>query len=113
MLENKGARLRFMALRAVLILPRHRQAARRLENIAAVRVMTVHTIHMALNNGMMLRQIKFPLHVEMTLKARGRTLSGINDQVCMATRTNMLAAGAVARFATNLAAHRRILNVQA
>ncbi len=53
--KNKRARLRLMTLRAALILRRHRESACWFENIAAVRIVAVGAIHVALDEGMMLR----------------------------------------------------------
>lgn len=113
MLENKRARLGHVALRATLILPRHGQAALRFEDVTAVRVVAIHAIHVAFDDRMMLRQVKFRLYVQMTLKTGLRFFTGVDDEAGLAAGMDMLAARAVAGLATALAGHRRIFNMQA
>src|ERR1700677_246827 len=78
-LKNKRARLVFVTLRATLVLPGHRQAACRFEDIAAMRVMAVYTVHVPFDDRMMLRQVKFALYVQVALKAGVRFFTGIDD----------------------------------
>lgn len=113
MLENKWPRLRLVALRTTLVLPRHRQSALRLEYVAAVRVVAIHTAHVAFDHRMMLWQVEFRLHVQMALKAGIRLFSRVDDEGRIAAGADMLAAGAVARFTAALSTHRRVLNMQA
>src|SRR5579863_6299048 len=54
--KDKWTSLCLMALRAGLVLTGHRQTARRFKNIAAMWIMTIHAIHMALDDRMMLWQ---------------------------------------------------------
>ena len=63
MFEYKWTCLFAMALSAVLILPRHGQAARRLENIRPVRIVALHAIHASFNHWMALGQMKFCLRL--------------------------------------------------
>ena len=66
MLENKGTRLLAMALRTGLILPRHRQATGRFENIFAMRIVALNTIHPAFDHRMMLRQVELGVNLQVT-----------------------------------------------
>ena len=75
MLEDKWPGLVAMALRATFVLPRHGQPARRFHDVAAVRIMALHAVHVPFDNRMMLRQIKFGVDVEMTLKTGRRILA--------------------------------------
>lgn len=79
-LEHHRARLFTMTLGAAFVEPRHRQSAGRFENVAAVRVVALNTVHFTLNHGMMLGQIKFSLNFEVALKARRRVFAGVNDE---------------------------------
>lgn len=80
MLEHKWPCLLAMTLRATLVQARHGQTAGRLENVHAMRVMALNTIHMPLNNGMTLRQSELAAHLEMALEARRRILAGIHNK---------------------------------
>ena len=60
MFKNKRPRLVAMTLRAAFILPRHRQPARRFENVPAMRIVTLHAAHVAFDDWMMLRQRWIP-----------------------------------------------------
>jgi hypothetical protein len=67
-LENKGPGLVAMTLRAAFVLPSHGQPAFWLEDVATVGIVTLHAAQAAFNDLMMLRQAKFSVNVEMTLK---------------------------------------------
>ncbi len=111
-LKNEGPGLVLMTLGATLILPRHGQTTRRFEDVAAVGIMAVNTAHVPLNHGMMLREIEFGLHIQMTLEAGFGIFAGIDDQAGGATGADMLAAGAVTGFATALAGQGGTFKVQ-
>jgi hypothetical protein len=107
-LENERASLFAMTLGAVLVLPRHGQAARRLHDIHPVRIVALHAIHFAFNHRMVLRQVKFSPGFLVTLKAGFRIFAGINDeflQPAAAGHRDVLAPRAVTRFAAALARH--------
>jgi len=113
-LEYERPRLLAMALRAIFILPRHRQPARRFKNVHPVRVVALDAIHLPFNNGMMLWQVELGLRLQMALETRRRVLPWVNDELAAATTGfNVLAARAVARFATGLALQRGILDMNA
>jgi len=108
MLENERTCLFPVTLRAILVFPRHGQAARRLHDIHPVRIVALHAAHFAFNDGMMLRQVKFSLGILMALEARFRVLAGIDDEFLQPAapgHRDVLAARAVARFAAALAGH--------
>ena len=112
-LKDERARLCPVTLRAALILTRHRQTASRFENVAAVGVVAIHAIHMALNDGMMLRQRELRVSIQVALKTGLRVFVGINNQFGGTTGANVLAARAVAGFAPALIAHGTVGNMQA
>jgi hypothetical protein len=101
-LENKRARLLAMTLRAAFVLSRHRQTTSGFENVRAVRVMALHAIHFVFENGMMMRQLKFRVRFEMAFETRAGIFMRIDDELSSG-RSDMFAAGAVARFATGSA----------
>jgi hypothetical protein len=102
-----------MALRATFILSRHRQPARRFENVAAVRVMAIHATHVAFDDRMMLWQTEFGVDIEMALETGCRIAAGINDELRAAAGFNVFAAWTVAGFAAGFADHRRVLKMNA
>jgi hypothetical protein len=110
--KYEGTRLIPVALGAIFIRPRHRESARRFEDIAPMRVMTLHTVHLSLNHRMVLRQRKGGMYVQMTLKAGGRVMAGVDDEFGAAAGLNVFAAGTVAGFATRLARHGRFFVVK-
>ena len=101
-LENKGTRLFPMTLGATFILPRHRQAAGRFENIRPVRIVTLHAIHFAFENRMVMRELKLGVRFEMALKTGGGILPGIDDEPA-AWGSHVFAGGAMASLATGSA----------
>jgi hypothetical protein len=106
--KNERPRLGLMTLRATLILRRHRESARRFENVAAVRIVAVGAIHVAFDDRMMLRQIEFRMNVEVTLKTGFGIFAGIDDEPRRAAGADVFAAGTVAGFAAALAGHRSV-----
>lgn len=98
-LKNKGTRLFPMTLGATFVLSRHRQAAGGFENIRAVRIVALHAIHFAFENGVVMRELKLGVRFEMALKTGGRLFPRVDDEP--ATRSSHVFAGrAMARFAT-------------
>jgi hypothetical protein len=121
-LEYKWPRLLPMTLRAILVQSRHRQSgrqaawrtARRLKNVSPMRVVALNAIHMPLDHRMMLRHSKFSIRLQMTLKARGRILSRIHNELpATAARFDMLASRPMTRFATRLSVEPRIFDMHA
>ncbi len=109
--KDKRARLVAMTLRAAFILPRHGQAARRFECVAAMRIMALHATHVAFDDRMMLRQIKFRVDVKMALKTGRRVVARVDDEFSAATGLDVFAARTVARLAAGLAGHCSIAGV--
>ena len=95
-LKDKRAGLRRVALRATLILTRHGEPTRGLQNVTTVRVMAIHAIHVALDDRVMLRQGKFRMGIQVTLEQGFRILAGIDDKLGRTTGADVLAAGVVA-----------------
>ena len=104
-LENHGPRLFAMTLRAAFVPAGHGQAGLGFEDVSAVRIMALHTIHPPFNDRMMLRQVKLALNVDVALETSGRVLARIDDEFGPPARLDMFAAGAVAGFATGAARH--------
>lgn len=84
-LVNHHFRLLAMALRAAFILPGKRQAACRFENVRAMRVMALDTIHLPFENRMMLRQFKFGVGIDMALETSVRILAWVHNENTSAT----------------------------
>jgi hypothetical protein len=121
-LEYKWPCLFTMTLRAVFIEPRHRQTAGRsaagatcrFENVASVRIVALHAIHLSLDHRMMLRHSKFCLRLQMTLEAGSRIFSRVDDEfAASSTGFDMLAPRPVAGFAAGLPAELRIFDMHA
>jgi hypothetical protein len=115
MLKDDRLGLFVMALRAIFVQPRHRQATRRFHDVHAVRVVALHAIHFAFEHGMMLGQMKLGLGIQVAFEAGFGLLAGIDDEVVEATATahgDMFAPGTVARFAAVLAGHSPVIEMQ-
>jgi hypothetical protein len=113
MLEDEWPGLLPMALGATLIQARHRQSARRFENIRPMRIMTLNAIHSALQNRMALRQLEFHVRLQMTLKARVRLSARVDNEFPPSTSGfDMFASRAVARFATGTACQARSFKME-
>lgn len=107
MLEHERTRLFPMALRAALIQLRHREPTGRLENVSAMRVVALHTIHPAFDDRMMLGQIKFAVSGQVALETGFGIFAGIDDELSFAAAgRDVFAAGPVTGFATRFAGQR-------
>lgn len=114
MLEREGPRLLAMALRARLIQLRHRQPARRLSDVAPVRVMAIHTVHAVFHDRMVVRQFEFGVNFEVTLIAACGVLARIDDELAPApSGRDVFAARTVAGFAAREARPFQIVFVEA
>ena len=98
--EHKGAGLFPMTGGATLVVARQRQAAGGLQDIATMWIVTLHAIHPAFEDWMMLRQVELRMDVEMTTEARLRIAARIHDESFPAG-CDVLAPGPVARLATD------------
>lgn len=93
-----------------LIEPGHRQAPRWFHQIAAMRIMALHTVHLALDHGVPLGQTEFGMDLKVALEAWSRIQSGIvNEFVPSAASVYMQAACAVARLTSRFACHSQIV----
>jgi hypothetical protein len=100
MLEDEGARLFAMTFGANLVMPGHSQAASRFQNIAAMRIVTLHAIHVSLIDRVMLRKTKLRLDLQVAIIAGGGVFSRVHDKLSAASSGfNMFASGAMTRFA--------------
>jgi hypothetical protein len=99
-LENEGAGLLAVALGTGLIVSGHRETARRFENVTTVRVVTLNTIHLAFDYGMMLRQFEFSMRREVTLETGCGVLARVHNELAASTtRLDVFATGTVTGFA--------------
>lgn len=100
MFKGKRPGLFAMALRAGFVQARHRQSSGGFEYIAPVGIVALHAVHVILDQGMVVWQIKFGLNVEVALKTSRRIFARISDELpSAASRRDMLAARSMARFA--------------
>ena len=103
-LEHERTGLIAMALGARLVEPRHGQAGGGFENIGAVRVVALHAIHLAFDDGMMLWETEFRVRFQVAVETRGGVCAGIDDEpAAPAARGDVLAAGPMTGFTTALA----------
>lgn len=98
-LKNNGPGLLVMARGAGLILSRHRQSACRFKNVAAMRIVAIHTVYMAFDDGVMVRQMQLCFDVQMAGEAGFRLFTRVDDESCRAARFRMSAAGTMTGFA--------------
>jgi hypothetical protein len=113
-LENKGTGLLAMTVCTGFVQARHGQAASTLEDIRAMRVVTLHTIHPLFDHWMMLRQFKFGVGLEMALETSRRVLPGIDDELAdSSTCRDVFASRTMTRLAPGQARHFRGVNVNA
>ena len=110
--KDERPRLRLVTARATFILPCHCQAALRFEDVSAVRVVAIHAVHIAFDDRMMLRQIEFGLHVQMTLETGSGIFSRIDDESGRAAGPNMFAARTMAGLASALSRRGRAFDMQ-
>jgi len=99
-LENHGPRLLPMTLRAALVPAGHGQSAAGFKNVAAMRVVALHTIHPPFEDRVMLGQMKLAFAVSVALETSSGVLVWIDDEFGPAASFDMFAAGAVAGFTT-------------
>jgi hypothetical protein len=99
--ENERARLLTMTRSALLVDPGHGQSAtRRFLNLETMRVVALRAIHPVFKHGMMSRQLKLRVNLEVALQTRRGIFAGIHDEFSTATpRFHVFASGAMARFA--------------
>jgi len=89
-----------MAAGALLIPAGQSQAARLLEDFAAVRVVAIDAIHLAFQHRMTPGEAEFRVLILVAVEARPRVASGVvNEDPFAAAGLDVLAPGAVAGFA--------------
>jgi len=94
-----------MTLSARLIQTGHGQARRRFHDVLAVGIMALNAIHLAFQDGMVLRKMEFGLLRQVALETGFRILAGVDDEFSATTAArHMFAPRAVAGFATVLLA---------
>jgi hypothetical protein len=114
MLEYERLGLFPVTLCATLVSPRHGESAGGSEYIHAVRIMALNAIHMAFENGMMLRQAELAMDIQVTLEAGGGVFTRVDDEFPPAAAgLDVFAAGAVAGFAPALAFEHGVIHVNA
>jgi hypothetical protein len=112
--EHKRSALIAVTRGAILVEPGHGQPAGRFENIAAMRIVALHTIHARFQHRMMLRQTEFSVGLQMTLETGSGIFAGIDDEFsASAPGLDVFAAGPVAGFATGLAGQFSALEMNA
>jgi len=105
-LKNDRLGLFAMTLGARLIQPGHGQPASRFHDVLPVRIVALHATHFPFEDRMMLWKMEFGLLSQMALETRLRILAWIDDEFSTATaHCHVLAAGAMAGFATVLTFH--------
>jgi hypothetical protein len=113
MLEHERARLLAMTSSAGLIEACHGQPAGRLHDIAPMRVMALHTVHAAFDDGMVLREIELSVHFEVAVEANRRILAGIDDGLAPSRRLEVFARGSMTGFAPGKAGPLQVIFVKA
>src|SRR5437667_10195627 len=104
--EDNRPGLLAVTLGASLVEPRHGQSTGRFENVAAVRVMALDTIHAPFDDWMMLGQVKLRMGFQMTLKTGGGIFARIDDKFAAAAAgLDVFAARSVTRLASVLTGH--------
>ena len=104
-LEHKRPRLLSMAFAARLIQPRNRWPASRFHDVHPMRVMALHAVHFPFRYGVMLRQMKLGVDIQVALITRLWILPRIHDELVptCASHGNVFAGRAMAGFAAVLA----------
>jgi hypothetical protein len=103
MLKDEGPGLFPVTLSAGFAQPCHGQPAGRFVDVAAVRVMALHAIHLLLWHWVVLGEQELRLLLAMALETGRRVLPGVDDESASpAASGNMQAGRPMARFAARL-----------
>jgi hypothetical protein len=103
MLEHKRSRLRPVTLGTRLIRAAHGKTTSRLENVAAMWIVTLDAVHFAFDDGMVLRQMELSLDRTVAFKTGGRIAAGIDNEFSSAATTgDVETARPVARLTASL-----------
>jgi len=97
-LEGKRPGLFAVTFRTRLVNPCHGESALGLEDIAPMRIVALDAIHAVFQHRMMVRQIEIRVRREMTLQARGRIATGIENELPRAPGGNVEAARPMTGF---------------
>ena len=101
--EDKRPSLIAMTFGAGLIEPRNAESAGWFHDVSAMWIVTLYTVHLAFDYGMMLRHGKLRVRLEVTLKTGSRIFAGIQNELAFAaTHFDVFAAWAVTGFAPAL-----------
>lgn len=111
-LEDERPRLLAVALGAGLVVAGERQAALGFHDVHAVRVMALDAVHLAFEDGVMLRKIELRVCLEMAGETGLRIAAGIDNEL-VGGIGDVFAARAVAGFATLFADQAGLFQVQA
>lgn len=112
-LEHHRPGLLPMTLGARFVQAGHRQAARRLHDVAAMWIVALDTVHPRFDHRVMTRQIEFRVDLQMTLITACRILPWIDDELAPASaRRYMFASGPVTRLTTGAPRQFQILFVK-
>jgi hypothetical protein len=113
-LEDEGAGLLLVTLRASLVIAGKSESARGFHDVQAMRVVALNAVHFALDDGMMLWEVELGLGFKVALETGGGVAAGIDDEfIATAPGGYVQAAGAVAGFATLLAREAGLIEMQA
>lgn len=113
-LKDHGPGFLAMALRAGFVFAGERETMRGFHDVHAVRVVALNAVHLAFDDGVMLREIELRVRLEVALEAGFGIATGIDDEfVVTAAGGDVLAAGTVAGFATLFTGEPGLFQVQA
>ena len=100
-LKHGGFGLFAVAGGASLVQLREGRSARRFQDVAAVRIVTLHAVHFAFEDGMMLREVELRLRFQVAVKTGLRLPARVEDEFSPpATDRDMPAGGTMTGFAT-------------
>jgi hypothetical protein len=113
--ENKRTGLFPVTVGTGFVEARHGQAAGWFEDVGPMWIVALNTIHLALGDGMMFREVKLGIDLKMTFVTGLGVLARIDDHffAAGAAQGDMLAARTMARLTAMLAGHACLLDMQA
>lgn len=101
MFEDKRPGLFAMTLHAGFVQARHRQAAARLCDVRAVRIVALYAIHFLFEDRMTMWKVELGVSFQMAFEASRRVFAGIENKfVASAAGSNVQTAWAMTGFAT-------------
>ena len=103
-----------MAVGAGLVEPRHRQRSRRLHDVAPMRIVALHAVHLTFDHRMVIGEMELGVDLDVALKAIRWVRARIHDEhASPPARGDVFARGAVARFASGNASMNWVCFVEA